>query len=76
MVFVIMMECNAILKKNGIVGDINTWEMRVSRNRSKISQITLHDGRVLKFSNSGLLKKEKALTRKQKRELARKQIEK
>lgn len=69
--FAIMQECNAVLKKNGIVGDINTWHMSVRRNRSVIREITMQDGRVFKFLNSGFLKKEKVMTRKQRRALAR-----
>lgn len=73
--FIIIKEAQVILKKNGIEGEVNSWHVTIKRNATLFREIKLLDGRVFHFSRNGVLKKEKVITRKQKRVLARKQIE-
>lgn len=59
------MDANAILRKNKIYGaDIHGFE---ACSRRGIHLIELTDGRVFHISRSGLIKKEKTLSRKERR---------
>lgn len=73
--FTIIKEAQVILKKNGIEGEVNSWHVTYKRNATLFREIKLTDDRAFHFSRNGVLKKEKVVTRKQKRALARKQIE-
>lgn len=67
------MDANALLIKNGIKGELKSFETTFSSGFSGLKTVELTDGRVLHFSRKGYLKKakEKVLTRKERRQAIR-----
>lgn len=63
-----IMDANALLIKNGIKGDLKSFEATFSGGFSGLRTVELTDGRVLHFSRKGWLKKAKAPSRKERRQ--------